>query len=170
MIDWSQPHASGSEHHVWFHQGKVWKLAYAPKTVEMGEDDRLRLAPDTSLACYLSRLSWTNRLFPEGALDFVGTTRNGTPVVTQTPVIGSPVDLRQIQGRMRHLGFVGAGPHVKAWAKPSDGLIVADCHEKNFVFTNNQILPIDVVVRYDPVLVSKLNLRSLPDDGNDDAL
>ena len=50
-IDWQSPDAQGSEHRVWFHEGRIWKLAYAPKTVELEEAEfgslpRLRLVQD----------------------------------------------------------------------------------------------------------------------------
>ena len=62
---------------------------------------------------------------------------------------------------MHALGFVGAGTHIKAYAHPEIGVIAADCHEKNFVKIKSIVVPIDLVLRYDPRLVLRLRLTKL---------
>jgi oligopeptide/dipeptide ABC transporter ATP-binding protein len=159
---WLTPEELGAEHRIYFDSArqcaiKLTNTGQAGMTYCFGEP--VAATPFE----YLRRWQMHNELFGDQVwLEGIVDTASGPCLAIGQPWIeGGVPEAADIAGLMSELGFERTAD-PEHFFRPTDGLMVMDCHEGNFIAGVDGLLyPIDVIpVRGDKALIAKLSLDS----------
>ena len=159
---WLTPEELGAEHRIYFDSArqcaiKLTNTGQAGMTYCFGEP--VAATPFE----YLRRWQMHNELFGDQVwLEGIVDTASGPCLAIGQPWIeGGVPEAADIAGLMSELGFERTAD-PEHFFRPTDGLMVMDCHEGNFIAGVDGLLyPIDVIpVRGDKALIAKLSIDS----------
>ncbi len=159
---WLTPEVLGAEHRIYYDEARHCAIKLT-NTWQAGLTYHLGEPVGATPAEYLRRWLRHNELFADQAwLEGVVDTPSGPCLaVGQVWIEGDVPQVSDIAALMRDLGFQST-QDAEHFFRPSDGLLVMDCHVGNFILGKDSLLyPIGVIpVEADAPLLAKLGIES----------